>query len=80
MTLFDALAAGYVRERQWHPSQKLSDLSGGGLDLRVTLVSFVELERFVLAWAERAQVIAPPELRNRLEGRLRAALKAYDTE
>lgn len=76
---FDALAAGYVRERQWHPSQKLTDLSGGGLELRVTLVSSVELERFVLAWAEHAQVIAPPELRNRLEGRLRAALKAYDT-
>ncbi len=79
MIHFDALAAGYVRERQWHPSQKLTDLSGGGLELRVTLVSSVELERFVLAWAEHAQVVAPPERRNRLEGRLKAARKAYDT-
>lgn len=59
---FDAMVADYIREKQWHPSQKLRELADGGIELRLTLSSLGEIERWVLGWAGHARVIEPAEL------------------
>lgn len=59
---FDAAVADYIREKRWHPSQKVKNLRDGGLELQLKLSSLNEVQRWVMTWAGNAQVIAPPEL------------------
>ncbi len=59
---FDAFAAGYIREKRWHASQRLRDLKEGGAELRMKLSSLEEVRRWVLSWGGHAKVLSPPEL------------------
>lgn len=59
---FNELVADYIREKKWHPSQALRELSDGGLELTLTLSSLVEIQRWVLGWGGNAVVKAPSEL------------------
>ncbi len=61
---FDAMTADYVREKKWHPSQTTKNLKGGGLELRLTLTSLGEIQRWILGWAGHAVVVSPKELAN----------------
>lgn len=63
---FDAFAARLVRERRWHPSQKIKDLADGQIELSLRLGNLHEILRWVLSWGEHAQVLAPRELRDRI--------------
>ena len=60
---FSPRAADYVREKKWHESQQLRELSGGGVELELKLSSLVEIERWILSWGGEAAVLNPPELR-----------------
>ncbi len=59
---FDAYAAGYIREKKWHPSQALRELKDGGVELRLKLSSLGEIQRWILGWGGSAVVLQPPEL------------------
>ena len=59
---FDGFAAGYIREKRWHPSQQLRELKNGGAELRMKLSSLAEVQRWVLSWGGHAKVISPKEL------------------
>jgi predicted DNA-binding transcriptional regulator YafY len=59
---FDDLVADYIREKKWHPSQKLRELKDGGVQLELTLSSLVEVERWILSWGGSAKVLEPAEL------------------
>ncbi|HMO64253.1 MAG TPA: WYL domain-containing protein, partial [Verrucomicrobiota bacterium] len=59
---FDEAAADYIREKRWHPSQKLAELPDGGVELRLRLGSLVEVERGILGWGGRARARAPRDL------------------
>jgi proteasome accessory factor B len=73
---FDAVAADYIREKKWHESQKLKELPGGGVELRMKLSSLGEVERWVLSWGGRAQVISPPELADTVKTAARNILQS----
>ena len=73
---FRGLAARYVRERVWHPSQRLQEEPGGvRLVLRVPLSA--EVERFVLSWGAGCEVLRPGRLRRAVERALRRAAAFY---
>ena len=59
---FSSYAADYIREKRWHPSQRLRELRDGKLELRVRLSNLSEIERWILGWGGHAVVLAPPEL------------------
>ena len=59
---FNARAADYVREKKWHESQQLRELKGGGVELRMKLLSLIEIERWILSWGGDAKVLKPREL------------------
>ena len=59
---FTSFAADYIREKQWHSTQKLKDLAGGELELSMTLSSLAEVERWILSWGGQARAIEPAEL------------------
>ncbi len=59
---FNARVADYIREKKWHDSQRLRELKGGGVELRLRLSSLLEIERWILGWGGDATVIKPREL------------------
>ena len=59
---FEREVAGYVRERCWHPSQRIDEYPDGSLTLSLTVNHLLELKRWVLSWGEMARVLSPPEL------------------
>ena len=63
---FDEFAGRLVSERQWHVSQKIVPLAGGGLELSLELTSLEEIERWVLSWGGHVKVVAPAELATRI--------------
>ena len=65
--LFDKTASPYVKERQWHPSQGISENPDGSLVLSLTVNHLLELKRWILSWGEMAQVIEPPFLVNEVK-------------
>jgi proteasome accessory factor B len=63
---FNAGVADRVREREWHESQEMRELPGGGLELRIRLGALAEVEQWVLGWGALAEVVEPPALRQRI--------------
>jgi len=59
---FTPRAADYIREKKWHPSQTLRDLTDGGAELKMKLSSLAEVQRWVLSWGGDAKVLRPGEL------------------
>lgn len=69
---FSAGAARYVRERVWHPSQKIEDHDDGSITLTLTVECHDELKRWVLSWGPSAEVISPRSLRQAMADDSRA--------
>src|SRR5207302_3451911 len=59
---FQPAAADYVRARQWHPSQRVSDTPAGGV--RVTLNVCIDraLHGWILSFGPFARVVSPERL------------------
>jgi predicted DNA-binding transcriptional regulator YafY len=74
---FDAQAAEYIRMRRLHASQKLASISGGGVRLSMTVGNLNAVASWVLEWGERATVVSPPELVERVKTELTNALSNY---
>jgi proteasome accessory factor B len=73
---FDDFAARLVSERNWHPSQKIKQLPGGTIELRLELGSLEEIERWILSWGSHARVLEPAELKRRIRRSAEAILAA----
>jgi predicted DNA-binding transcriptional regulator YafY len=76
---FAADRAHLVRSRQWHPSQVITELPDGRVELRMA-TGGRELVRFALEWGPKAEVVHPPALREAVAAELRAALAPYDAD
>lgn len=63
---FDAQMAPYIEERQWHPTQKLTRLQGGGLKVEFTCVPSYEVSNWVASWRHHVTVVKPDALRDEL--------------
>lgn len=74
---FSPAAAPRLRETRWHPSQRLTDLAGGGLDLTLTVTSTVELRPWILGWGSLCEVLEPEALRADVAADLARAAAAY---
>jgi predicted DNA-binding transcriptional regulator YafY len=64
--LFARSLAPYIRERLWHPSQKLRDLPDGQVELTLTVADTLEVRRWILGFGVEAEVVAPEGLREAL--------------
>ena len=70
-------AANYVAERKWHSSQKLQEVGDGWIELEMETSGLTELTTWVLSFGERARVVEPKELVERVRGELLGALGRY---
>jgi len=63
---FEAWAAPYIRERVWHPTQKLRELTDSRLDLTFTCGESYEVTAWVASWREAVEALEPEGLRREL--------------
>jgi len=63
---FAAGAAPYIRERVWHPGQKLRDLRGGRVELTFTCGESPEVASWITSWRNLVEVLEPASLRGEL--------------
>jgi proteasome accessory factor B len=74
---FRADQAPYVRERVWHPSQKLTDLPTGGVQLTFRAGGPFEIRRWILGWGDAVEVVSPNALREEIKHALSSAASVY---
>ena len=76
---FNERAADYIREKKWHDSQSLRELKNGGVELRMSLSSLAEVERWVLSWGGDAVVVRPAQLAEAVKRSARRILETKTT-
>lgn len=74
---FTAAAAERVREREWHESQEMRELPGGGLEVEMRLGALEEVEQWILGWGAAAEVIGPAKLRANIRKTVEALAGHY---
>jgi len=62
---FDASAAELIRERAWHPGQRIQELTGERLAFAIELSSLEENIPWILSWGEHVHVVHPGALKRR---------------
>jgi len=71
---FSPQVATYIKERIWHPTQRVSERADGSLQVELTTTGRKELVRWILSWMPEVQVIAPVDLRRRVVKRMQAGI------
>ncbi len=74
---FRADQAPYVREREWHPTQRIRELRDGRIELTFRAGGWFEITRWILGWGDAAAVVRPVHLRKTVAETLRSALGPY---
>jgi predicted DNA-binding transcriptional regulator YafY len=64
--IFARALAPYIRERLWHPSQKLRDLPDGRVEMTLHVADTLEVRRWILGYGVQAEVVEPEGLREAL--------------
>ncbi len=59
---FDARTAPFIRERRWHPTQKIQEHPDGAVTLQMMVRGLNDVKRWVLGYGRGAIVREPPEL------------------
>ncbi|MEK6234355.1 MAG: transcriptional regulator [Planctomycetales bacterium] len=74
---FQPLVARNVQEVAWHKTQRAELLPDGSLDFRVTVSGLGEISWWILGYGDQAEVIHPPELRQRIAERIARMAETY---
>ena len=77
---FPPREAPYIKERVWHPSQRVEEQEDGSLVLSLRAGGFWEIKRWILGFGPDAQVLAPESLRQAVKKDLQDALRGYNKE
>lgn len=73
---FDAYQARWIRERIWHPTQKITELDDGGLLFEVE-ANPEEIKRWVIGYGSHAEIISPPSLREEVRKEIEKMFARY---
>lgn len=74
---FSRNQAPYVREREWHPTQRVHELPDGRVELTFRAGGAFEIARWVLGWGDAAEVVRPAVLRREVAAILGNAASIY---
>ena len=74
---FNADAAQWVAQEEWHPQQRLAPQADGSLRMRLPYTEPTELVMDVMRHGPAVRVLAPPELAEQVRRQLEATLGAY---
>lgn len=74
---FDAAVASKIRERKWHPDQKIDEQDDGGIILRFRTNQTQQTLFWVSQWGPNAEILEPVELREQAASWMEAAASRY---
>ena len=74
---FDAVAARWVAEEEWHPQQRASALQDGGLQLEIPYSNPQEILMDILRHGPHVEVVGPASLRSAVAEQHREAAEKY---
>lgn len=74
---FAPLVARNVAEVRWHQTQQTNFLPDGRLEFRVTVDGIEEISWWILGYGDRAEVVEPECLRERLKSHVENMMKLY---
>lgn len=74
---FDAATAPYIRERKWHPSQKLIEHTDESVTLTMTVGGLNDIKRWVLSYGKGARVLSPPKLIAMIKAEIEGMMSYY---
>ncbi len=66
-----------VHERIWHPSQEIRDQPDGAVVFSMEVAINYEVLSWILGFGSKAEVLEPPELRDRINQELGRAMARY---
>jgi predicted DNA-binding transcriptional regulator YafY len=75
--VFDRRTAAWVKDREWHPSQRLELIKDGRLKMYLSVADTPELVGWILSFGGGVRVVAPAQLR---EGVLAEAKRILDQQ
>ena len=76
---FSPAAAPRARESAWHSSTVLTELRDGGVEMRLSVASELEMRSWVLGWGAQVEVVEPASLREYVAQTMRDGVQMYDT-
>ncbi|HLH07022.1 MAG TPA: WYL domain-containing protein, partial [Terriglobales bacterium] len=71
---FSPSQAPYIRERTWHPSQRIEDEVDGSIILTLQVADLWEVKRWLIGFGADAEVLEPGELREEVARDCRAMM------
>jgi predicted DNA-binding transcriptional regulator YafY len=74
---FRADQAPYVREREWHPTQRFRTVKDGRLEMTFRAGGAFEITRWILGWGDAVEVIRPAGLRREVASILKQGAGKY---
>ena len=74
---FEPAVGSYIRERQWHPSQKIINKEHGRVEIQFEIAVTPELRQWVLGFGTNAVVIAPISLAQSLHEEAAKIVELY---
>jgi predicted DNA-binding transcriptional regulator YafY len=74
---FGAAVADYVRAREWHPSQQICEIEGGGVALTLNVCRDRALQSWILSFGPLARVRTPESLAREIAEQLSEATARY---
>lgn len=76
---FSAAIAHAIADRVWHPTQKITWLKDGSLELAFSAGGRMEIISWILSYGSHAVLLEPPALRTELAATARQMARAYET-
>lgn len=77
--VFDDKVASFIKEKNWHPSQKNKELPDGRMEVTWKVAGTREIKIWLMGFCEHVEVIEPKSLREEIVADLAKMLKAYQT-
>lgn len=74
---FTPEVASYVKERRWHPTQRIVQRDKGAIRLHLEVSRTPELWQWILGFGPNAEVVSPKALRDEIEELAKRTLKKY---
>ncbi len=75
--LFNRDIAEFIKQKVWHPSQKIIQHSDKSIELILEVNNFIEIKNWILSWGSKVKVLEPEELVEEIRRELKAALSMY---
>jgi predicted DNA-binding transcriptional regulator YafY len=77
---FSKEKAQFIRERQWHPSQRIEEREDESLILHMKAGGLVEVKNWVLQFGSGAEILAPAQLREACMEEITLMMKRYEID